>query len=86
MENTAYTCLHCNSFKGPNLAGRDKETNEIGLFDPRRDRWKEHFRWNGAELTALTAIGRVTIAVLRINRADRVAVRASLLEEGDFNP
>lgn len=29
LENTAYARLHCNSFKGPNLAGRDKETNEI---------------------------------------------------------
>ncbi len=30
----------------------------------------------------LTAVGRVTIQVLRINRADAVAVRRSLRQEG----
>ena len=38
LENLAYACLHCNAFKGPNIAGRDPVTNEIvRLFDPRRD-------------------------------------------------
>lgn len=47
LENLAYSCLHCNSFKGPNIAGRDKETDEtVRLFDPRRDRWDDHF-FNG---------------------------------------
>jgi hypothetical protein len=85
LDNLAYSCLDCNSFKGPNLAGRDTETEEIvRLFDPRRDRWRDHFRWDGAVLCALTAIGRVTIAVLRINLPYRVAVRSSLMEEGVF--
>ncbi len=85
LDNLAYACLHCNSFKGPNLAGRDTETEEIvRLFDPRRDHWHDHFHWDGAVLCALTAIGRVTIAVLRINLPYRVAVRCSLMEEGVF--
>ncbi len=29
LDNLAHACLHCNSFKGPNLAGRDKETDEV---------------------------------------------------------
>jgi hypothetical protein len=84
-ENSAFACLHCNSFKGPNLAGRDKDTGEIvRLFNPRLDRWDDHFCWEGAQLRALTPIGRVTIAVLRINLPDRVAVRSSLMVEGLF--
>ncbi len=80
-----YVCRLCNSFKGPNLAGRDKETDAtVRLFDPRRDNWHDHFQWDGAVLCALTAIGRVTIAVLRINLSYRVAVRSSLMEEGVF--
>jgi hypothetical protein len=85
LENLAYACLHCNAFKGPNIAGRDPVTNEIvRLFDPRRDSWDEHFEWEGPVLKARTAIGRVTVAVLRINLPYRVAVRASHMEEGLF--
>jgi len=85
LDNMAYACLHGYSFKGPNLAGRDKETDEtVRLFDPRRDDWHDHFQWDGAVLCALTAIGRVTIAVLRINVPYRVAVRSSLMDERMF--
>lgn len=85
LENLAYACLHCNAFKGPNIAGRDPVTNEIvRLFDPRRDDWEEHFDWEGPVLKARTAIGRATIAVLRINLPYRVAVRASHMQEGLF--
>jgi len=85
LDNSAFACLHCNSSKGPNIAGRDKESDEtVRLYDPRRDHWHDHFRWDGARLCALTPIGRVTIAVLRINLPDRVALRRSLMEEGVF--
>lgn len=84
-DNLAYACLHCNSFKGPNIAGRDRETNEtVRLFDPRRDVWSEHFQWDGPLLAGRTAVGRATIAVLKINLPYRVAARRSLIEEGLF--
>jgi hypothetical protein len=42
LENLAYCCLHCNAFKGPNIAGVDEETQEVvRLFHPRQDRWEE---------------------------------------------
>ena len=85
LDNLAYACLDCNSFKGPNIAGRDHEAGEtVRLFDPRRDAWSDHFEWDGPLLRGRTAIGRVTIAVLRINVSYRIAVRASLMEEGLF--
>jgi hypothetical protein len=44
-RNLAWACLHCNSFKGPNLAGHDQRNGEIvRLFNPRRDDWDEHLR------------------------------------------
>ena len=77
--------MHCNRFKGPNLAGRDPDTEEIvRLFHPRSDRWAEHFSWEGPELKARTQIGRVTIAVLVINDPEVVAVRRALQDEGVF--
>ena len=85
LDNLAYSCLYCNSFKGPNIAGRDHDADEtVRLFDPRQDTWSEHFQWAGPLLTGRTAIGRVTISVLKINLSYRVAVRASLIEEGLF--
>ena len=82
LENLALSCFFCNTFKGPNLAGVDPETRKVTrLFHPRRDRWRDHFRWDGAVLKGRTAVGRTTIAVLRMNREDAVAVRQSLLQE-----
>jgi len=82
-SNLALACFHCNNFKGPNLAGVDPETSQVvRLFHPREDTWKDHFRWNGAHLAALSAVGRATIQTLRLNHPLRVAVRRSLLREG----
>ncbi|MGA2751482.1 MAG: HNH endonuclease signature motif containing protein [Verrucomicrobiota bacterium] len=82
LENLALSCFFCNTFKGPNLAGLDPKTQQVTrLFHPRRDRWHEHFRWNQAILEGLTAVGRATIEVLRINRDDAVAVRRSVMQE-----
>ena len=62
LDNLAYACMHCNAFKGPNIAGMDPETKEVvRLFDPRRDNWNGHFGWEGPVLTACTAIGRATM-------------------------
>jgi len=85
LENLALACIHCNRFKGPNIAGLDRDTGQIvRLFHPRRDLWVEHFRWNGPELSALTQIGKVTIAVLMVNDPGVVALRKALQEEGAF--
>lgn len=84
-ESLAYACLHCNSFKGPNLAGMDRESDQVvRLFNPRKDAWNDHFEWDGPVLMPRSAIGRVTIAVLKINLPYRVAVRNSLIQEGLF--
>jgi len=87
LDNLALCCLECNKRKGPNIAGIDPASGEIApLFNPRRDQWKAHFRWSGAKLVGLTAIGRATIEVLDINRPPRVVVREALIEEAVFPP
>jgi hypothetical protein len=87
IENLALACIHCNRFKGPNVAGLDAESGTIvRLFNPRRDKWAEHFIWDGPKLKALTQIGRATIAVLLINDPEAIAVRKALQDEGVFGP
>ncbi len=85
--NLALSCFHCNNHKGPNIAGSDPETGSaVPLFNPRRDRWHEHFRWNGAELVGRTASGKATVDVLGINLPLRRAFREALIDEGLFPP
>jgi len=85
LENLALACVHCNRFKGPNIAGIDPTSREIvRLFHPRRDIWSEHFRWDGPRLQAISQIGRMTIALLLVNDPEVIAVRNALQEEGVF--
>lgn len=85
LGNLALSCLHCNSHKGPNIAGIDPLTRKLPpLFDPRRHKWERHFRWRGPLLVGRTAIGRTTILVLAMNDRELVEVRQALMAEGEF--
>lgn len=85
-KNLALSCVRCNSHKGSNLAGVDPDTGQHApLFHPRKDRWDEHFRWDGAVLLGLTPTGRATIDVLTINHPDYIALREQLIAEGIFS-
>jgi len=87
LANCAYSCLPCNKFKGPNIAGIDPKTKKLtALFHPRRNVWHRHFRWDGPYLRGRTAIGRTTVLVLNINEPGYVAVRQTLIDEGRFPP
>ena len=80
-------CVFCNSFKGSDISGIDKNTRKLTpLFNPRRHRWATHFRWEGPHLAGRTAIGRVTVALLHINDEYRVELREILTEQGEFPP
>jgi hypothetical protein len=82
-ENLALSCERCNSHKGP-LAAGFLDGQHVRLFNPRTDRWLDHFEWNGPHLVGTTQVGKVTIDVLAINLPYRVALRASLKDEGVY--
>jgi hypothetical protein len=87
LGNLALSCLHDNSHKGPNIAGIDPLTRKLTrLFNPRRQKWARHFRWDGPYLRGRTAIGRTTIVMLAMNDPDLVRVLRSLTAEGLFPP
>ena len=87
FSNLALACLRCNLAKGPNLSSRDSRTRRIvRLFHPRKDKWTDHFHWDGPLLVGRTAIGRATIELLRINHPNAVVVREELIAEGAFPP
>jgi len=81
-DNLALSCFHCNCFKGSNIAGRDPLTRKLTpLFDPRRQKWEQFFRWEGPYLIGRKPIGRVTVDVLNINDPLRVELREALIAE-----
>lgn len=85
--NLALACLHCNSYKGPNIAGRDAITKKLTpLFNPRRHRWARHFRWRGSSIFGRTPIGRVTVAVVNMNGLFLVRLREELMRDDLFPP
>jgi hypothetical protein len=87
LGNLANSCLHCNSHKGPNIASIDPVSHKLTrLFNPRRHKWKKHFRWDGPLLVGKTPVGRTTIVVLAMNDPEAVVVREALIEEGSFPP
>jgi len=87
VENLALCCHRCNRNKGPNVGGIDPDTGNLtSLFHPRKDRWSDHFRWNGAVLLGITNVGRTTAYVLAINDLLRIALRESLIVEKIFPP
>ena len=70
-DNLALACQGCNNHKFTKTFATDPETDQVVmLFNPRSDKWIEHFRWNEnyTVLEGLTPIGRATILALKMNR------------------
>ncbi len=87
LENLAYSCFRCNRLKETDLASIDPLTGNITrLFNPRADRWSEHFRLDGATIEPLTDIGRTTALFLDFNDAQWRAIRDELIEQGRYSP
>jgi hypothetical protein len=76
--NLWLSCVSCNRRKSDRVTAVDGVTGErVSLFNPRSQRWSEHFAWStdGGLVVGLTATGRATITALDLNHADRVAAR-----------
>jgi hypothetical protein len=62
--------------KGTNIAGFDPEMGALTtLFHPRRDRWDDQFKRQGAMIVGKTAIGRTTVDVLNLNSEEQMQLR-----------
>jgi hypothetical protein len=83
FANLALCCSYCNAHKGTNIAGIDPVTRRlVPLFNPRREKWSEHFRFVGGKIVSSTAVGRATILVLAMNAPTNVEARALLISDG----
>lgn len=84
-DNLAYACTFCNRQKGSDVGSILLPSREfVRFFDPRRDRWLEHFRLDGLLITPLTKIGEVTAQILGFNGDDRLLERQTLIRIGRY--
>jgi len=76
IANLALACPGCNLHKADRTTAIDPETGAVTpLFNPRRQQWSEHFRFDGEWIQGLTAIGRTTVAALDLNHPRRRSIR-----------
>jgi hypothetical protein len=76
LENLAWASPGCNLRKSDRVEVVDPESGLlVRLFNPRADRWCDHFRWQAYGIEPLTPIGRATAAALDFNHPRRIRIR-----------
>src|SRR4051812_30184036 len=65
LNNLAWACPGCNLRKSDRTEVADPETGTVvRLFNPRRDRWTEHFQFQEYRIVGRTPIARATVEAL----------------------
>jgi hypothetical protein len=88
-DNLCLSCSSCNLSKAEATTSHDPETGEtVRLFNPRFQRWADHFAWNddGTHLLGKTSVARATIARLRMNRERVITARQVWVKAGEHPP
>lgn len=69
-ENLWLACPLCNGYKATQTHHLDPETGEsVRIFNPRQQKWQEHFEWSedGLFIHGKTGCGRATVLALKLN-------------------
>ena len=86
-DNLALACVSCSLRKWAKQSAPDPDSGEeVPLFNPRTQRWTDHFRWEGERVVPLTATGRATVIALAMNRPLVVAIRQEEAARGRHPP
>jgi hypothetical protein len=88
-ENLAQSCQGCNGHKAARTSAIDPVTGFlVPLYNPREQKWNEHFSWSedSLRITGLTPTGRATVEALRLNREGLVNLRRVLYAVGEHPP
>jgi hypothetical protein len=84
-ENLAYACAFCNRYKGSDIASISHQTGSlVRLYNPRIDRWADHFALDGVYIKAVSEIGEVTARILRFNDSEQTLEREALSAIGRY--
>ncbi len=84
-DNLAYACFFCNRYKGSDIGSVLTQSNKfVRFYNPRKDRWSEHFRTDGSLIRPLSEIGEVTARILGFNSNDRIIEREYLISAARY--
>lgn len=89
LDNIAFACQGCNNYKYDKIEATDPVSKEsVPIYNPRRQRWVEHFGWNDnfTLIIGVTPTGRATVEALKLNRECLVNLRRVLYEFGEHPP
>jgi len=76
MSNLAWACPSCNLKKSNRQTIVDPETGQaVPLFNPRTDRWEDHFVWSGYTVVGQTPVGRALVEAFDLNNPRRLLIR-----------
>lgn len=85
FANLALSCARCNRAKGSDVGSVSDFNGEfVRFFNPRIDRWENHFRHFGGRIDGLTEIGLVTVKLLQMNAEERIIERRLLQMLGEY--
>ncbi len=88
-ENLAYACMGCNVRKSQKTEAPDPISGvRAPLFNPRAQRWRDHFCWSAdtTVILGLTPTGRATVVALALNRELLVTHRVLMVRNGLHPP
>lgn len=86
-DNLALACPSCNLHKSDRIEVADPDSNvTVPLFNPRKDRWVDHFRCDSYRILGTTRIGRATVFALHLNQSRRLLIRQAEEAFGLFPP
>jgi len=84
-DNLAYACLACNLAKGSDVGSIHWESGAlVRFFNPRTDRWADHFNLVGNQIQGVSLIGIVTARILGFNAIERLLERQILLARNHY--
>jgi 5-methylcytosine-specific restriction endonuclease McrA len=89
LDNLALACPGCNAHKYTRTEAPDPVDGAVvPLYNPRKQRWRDHFRWNEdfTRIVGLTPTGRATVSALQMNRPGVVNMRRALFAIGWHPP
>ncbi len=85
LDNLAFACSICNENKGTDLGTYLPNSKRlIRLYNPRVDKWENHFLIENGMIIPKTKRGEATVKVLDLNHPDRIILRRLLNTIGRY--
>jgi len=75
LKNLAWACPSCNLHKSDRVSLRNVIGIEVRLFNPRVDKWNEHFEWEDFSMRGLSSMGKAMVKSFQLNTERKFKIR-----------